>query len=54
MTPMIQKAAIASSQSPQSSDPLEDEKNKQVNDLIFLLGEQIPLDMNSPPKKAHH
>ncbi len=45
--PMIQKAAIASPQSSQSSDPLEAEKNKQVNDLIFLLGEQIPLDMNS-------
>lgn len=45
--PVFQKADTASPPSSQSLDPVKDEKSKQINDLIFLLGEQIPLDMNS-------
>lgn len=44
--PAMQKA-VAAPPSPSSSNPLEDVKNKKINDLIFLLGEQIPLDMDS-------
>ena len=39
--------AANASQLSRSLDPLESKKNKQVNALIFLLGEQIPLDINS-------
>jgi len=45
--PAIQKADTVSPPSPRSLDPVKDARNKQINDLIFLLGEQIPLDMNS-------
>jgi len=40
-------ATTLSLPSSRSLDPLENKKNKQVNDLIFLLGKQIPLDCNS-------
>jgi hypothetical protein len=41
------QATTASLPLSRSVNPLESKKNKQVNDLIFLLGEQIPLDSNS-------